>query len=117
MRDSFAFTHRFLGWLAVTKDEYISLDLENEELQIKTDSILGSGDTLTFKIYDATSDTNIAALMIYFDDAMKYHVGKCTADSGGSKDDFGSGQSARVPTTDKDKTWKITETGGSLRVW
>ena len=103
--------------MAVTKDEYISLDLENEELQIKTDSILGSGDTLTFKIYDATSDTNIAAMNIYFDDAIKYHVGKCTKTTDDSKDDFGSVQSARVPTTDKEKIWRITETGGSLRVW
>ena len=91
--------------------------MENEELQIKTDSTLGSGDVLTFKVYDATSDTNIAALMIYFDAALTYHVGKCTKTTENSKDDFGSGQSAKVPTTEKEKIWRITETGGSLRVW
>ena len=76
---------------------------------------MGSGDVLTFKVYDATSDTNIAALMIYFDAALRYHVGKCTHST--SKDDFGSGQSAIVPTTEREKIWKITETSGSLRVW
>ena len=101
--------------MVVSKDEYISIDLENEELQIKTDSTLGSSELMDLKVFDPSSDTNIAGFYIRFDATMKYHVGKCTQDS--SKVDFGSDQSSKIPTTEKEKIWRITKRVGSLRIW
>ena len=102
------------GWLTVTKDEYIPVDLETQELQITTDSALGSGNEIKLLIYDS-STPNIAGFFIQFEAALTYHVGKCTED--GTNDKFGEGASQSVPTEDKEKIWRITETAGSLRVW
>ena len=99
----------------MAKDEFVQVDLENEELQIKTDSDLGSGHKMVIMIYDSSTDTNIAAFTVTFDAKISYHVGKCTKES--ANDEFGKGSSPNVPTTDKDKIWRITETAGSLRVW
>ena len=105
----------FEAWAVVSRDEYISIDLEKEELHIKTDSTLGSSELLDLKVFDPSSDTNIAGLYINFGATMKYHVGKCTEDS--SKVDFGSDQSSKIPTSEKEKIWRITERVGSLRIW
>ena len=99
----------------VSNGEYISIDLEDEELQIRTDSTLGSSVMMNIKVFDSSSDTNIAGLMIYFEATMKYHVGKCSQDI--SKAEFGSDESSRIPTTEKEKIWRITEKVGSLRIW
>ena len=96
--------------MPVTKDQFINVDLETRDLIVTTDSVLGSDEMISVMIYDATSDTNIAAIYLKFETSqVTYHVGKCTAEN--TYDQF-----TTPPPSDVHKTWKFSKKLGSLEV-
>ena len=97
--------------MPVTKDQFISADLDASDLIVTTDSVLGSNDMISVMIYDATSDTSIAAIRVKFETShVTYHVGKCTAT--GTFDQF-----TTTPPSDVKKTWKFVKKTDTLEIY
>ena len=87
------------GWQTVQRYVYIETDLENSPLEIKTDSSLGSDETVDVLFYN--SDGDIAGeVILYFTSTPQYELMGCT-----SRTYF----STALPT-DTNKVWRITLT-------
>ena len=79
--------------------------METTPLQIKTDSVTGSGDLIDVNF--ANADANAAGgVMIYFNDQIEYKLKHCTE----SKNIL-----TNVPT-DKNKEWTIYRTQDSVKI-
>lgn len=97
--------------MTVTKNQFINADLESSDLIVTTDSIVGSNDLISVMIYDATSDTNIAAIRVKFGTSkITYHIEKCTASS--TYDQF-----TTQPPSDVNKTWKFSKKSNTLEIY
>ena len=93
----------------MSRDVFIDVDLETEDLFITTDSILGSGQLIKIYVFDQTNEKNIAALWITFGENFTYHVGKCT------KADVSDTFPVSPPTA-VNRIWKISESVSSLGI-
>ncbi|XP_063681951.1 uncharacterized protein LOC134816881 [Bolinopsis microptera] len=93
-----------IGWTAVTRDELIPFPLESTSLEIRTDSRLGSGDTVAVFFYEGTSLTSSGGVYISFSSTPRYLIYYCTS----SYTDF----PVTLPST-TDKIWRITLTRSS----
>ena len=83
----------------------IDFDLENNPLEIKTDSELGSGNYSKVKFFSAGDHESIVGgFILYFSSTMKYRIRNC--DINGYYTEFPAG----VPTVTS-KTWRITLSG------
>ena len=97
--------------MTVTKNQFINADLESSDLIVTTDSIVGSNDLISVMIYDATSDTDIAAIRVKFETSkVTYHIGKCTASN--AYDQF-----TTQPPSDVKKTWRFVKKTDTLEVY
>ena len=91
------------------RDTFVDVDLENEDLLIKSDAAQGSMKEISVLIYDKTSDVNIAAIFMTYDViGTGYHVGKCTEP--GTRTRFSA-----LPA-ENNKIWRISEKSGSLDI-
>ena len=101
-------------WKTVRKGEYIPVDLENQELQIKTSSNLGIDHLILIAFFSTSSssdDYGHGNFFIYFKEKMKYHVGWCSPDH--AKESFD-----KTPTITTPTIWRITEEQDTkLLVW
>ena len=88
----------------MARDQFIDLDLEGKELQIKTDSALNSNELVTVDLYDS-SEVLKGSLTIKFGVTLQFSLAYCTSTSTSpTYNSFGS-----TPTTEAEKTWRITE--------
>ena len=92
------------------RQQFIDYDLEEHPIQIKTDSIVESGDYLSLVLYPI--DQDIEQYEIYFDikfsDTILYWVGKCTSE-------LYQSFAAAMPL-EQEKIWTITKTSTNLIV-
>ena len=84
------------GWTRVQRNEFVDYNLEKMPLQIKTDSLLGSGDVSRVYFYDSQSHY-AGAFEIRFDSTPQYYIRGCR-----SHTDFPT----NLPSA-TDKIWKI----------
>ena len=85
------------GWTAVQRSSLIPHDLENTPLEIKTDSTLGSGDTVD--VWFRTTQGVYAGVVISFSSTPQYWLSYCST----SRTNFPSNLPSEV-----DKIWRIT---------
>jgi hypothetical protein len=95
-------------WTDVTLD-FINYDLEAHPLQIKTDSVVGSGEVVIVKLYAAAGSHGsfIAGIKLLFNNPPKYYIYYCTSSY------------TPFPVTlpvEQDKVWTITETANAMKV-
>ncbi|KAL5255425.1 hypothetical protein ACHWQZ_G010852 [Mnemiopsis leidyi] len=95
------------GWIAVERDVKINYDLENSPLQIKTDSVVGSGEFV--KLWSYTQNDYTGGVYLYFSSPPQYYL------------DFCSTSNTNFPTvlpTETNKVWTITlsRVSGEIRV-
>ena len=82
--------------------KFIDFDLENQELQIKTDST-EENRAIHVNLYDSSNDAVIQGeITIVFGGTVKLRIRYCVEDTEWVY--FG-----KSPTTDADRTWRITE--------
>ncbi|XP_063682557.1 uncharacterized protein LOC134817350 [Bolinopsis microptera] len=89
------------GWIPVQRSSRIVFDLEKCPLEIKTDSILGSRDTVLVWFYTSSGDY-VGGASIRFSSSPQYWISRCSS----------SGYT-NFPTTlpsAKDKDWRMTLT-------
>ena len=97
----------------VTKESFIDVDLENEDLLITTNSFKNDNDRIEFRIFDETNAIHIAAFwIIYEDSTYKFHIGKCTKEQ---QHDFFKSNPPTAST--EELTWKISEKPGRLEIY
>ena len=75
------------------------MDLEAKEIQIKTDSALGSNDKVNIEFY-TSQDAKIGSLEIKFADTLTYKVSGCHSSAITFLD---------ATNYDSDKVWRVTE--------
>jgi hypothetical protein len=93
----------------VAEDTDFLIDLQYQELKIKTESRLGSGDMMRINLYTETGEY-IGNVQIMFDDQMKYHIGWCSVTYSNRFD--------KTPSVTNPSTWRIKKDGSSnLRIW
>ena len=80
----------------------IEWDFDSTPLEIKTDSVLGSDETVHLKFHPAVGH-NAGDLNIYFTSPPQYNLGWCTL----TKTNF-----PVTPTSATDKVWRISRTAG-----
>ena len=79
---------------------YIDADLENSPLEIKTDSSLGSDETVEVEFYNSEGDY-AGAVILHFTSPSQYQLRWCTTSK--------TGFPTKLPT-DTNKVWKISLT-------
>ena len=85
-------------------NQFIDLDLEGKELQIKTDSALNSNHLSSVLLFDSAG-TMIGAFVLKFGVTLQFSLGYCTDSSPNPVySNFDS-----TPTTETEKTWRISE--------
>ena len=101
-----------LSFLPVTRDTFINVDLEKEDLLIKSVTNWDNGDTINIRIYDEINDDVNIGFVISLDieNEYTYRVGKCS-DKSTPLQSF----SVNIPK-EQDKTWRISERSDSLIV-
>ena len=65
------------GWIAVQRDVNIEYDIETTSLEIRTDSVLGSGD-LVYVYFKDSQGRWAGAVHVQFTSTPQYHIGWCT---------------------------------------
>jgi len=96
------FNLQLTGWLPVQREVKIEWDFESTPLEIKTDSVLGSGDRVHVKFHPADGH-NAGDLQIYFTSHPQYNLGWCST----SNTNF-----PVTPPSLTDKVWRISRTAG-----
>ena len=96
-------------WTDVVRHQFIAYDLEANPIQIKTDSVIGSGDYLTVVAYTADNNDiddyiDLGFLNIIFSNPISYIVRYCSY----------SKQSLTTPPVGQDKVWTIAKTSTNL---
>ena len=86
------------GWTAVQRNVYKNYDLENAPLQIRTDSVVGSGDELSVSFLNG-EENEAGRVVLFFEPTPKYHLIWCTA----SNTDFPTDLPSETV-----KIWKVT---------
>ena len=86
------------GWTAVQRDVDINYDLENFPLQIRTDSVVGSGEEVVM-YFNTAGGHYIGGIGLYFNSPPQYWLFLCSS----SRTNF----PASLPT-ETDKIWTIT---------
>ena len=94
-------TFTITGWIAVQLDEYINYDLEKSPLQIKTDSEVGSNNTVSVSFRG--SGSYAGGVSLYFSYPPQYELLKCNSQSNLLTD---------LPA-EKKKVWTITRSSES----
>ena len=87
------------GWVAVERDSYVNIDMENSPLQIKTNSEIGSGAELAVSMMDSMGQP-AGDVNIYWTSPPQYAINQCIA-----KTDF--------PTdlpSENEKVWTFSRT-------
>ena len=88
--------------------EAISVNLYHRELQVMTNSALGSGDMIY--IHLSTSTNNLGNIQIFFKDKMTYHIGWCTKRYDNEFD--------KPPTLTTPTIWRIAlDRGSRILIW
>ena len=82
----------------------IPWDLEGTPLQIKTDSVLGSGEKMRVNVYDKNG-TFITGVGMRFSSTIQFAISHCTT---------GWTDLPEQPQADVDKIWTITKTETSI---
>jgi hypothetical protein len=96
-------------WVDVVKETDIPIDLQHQELNIETESLLGSGDMIRVDMFTESGEY-ISNVQIMFNDQMEYHVGWCSVTHDNRFD--------RTPSVTNPSTWKIEKNGAyNLRIW
>ena len=85
---------------------YIEYDLEENPLQIKTDSVVGSNDKVVVKLY-TSEEEYISYIILYFTATPVYLILYCTS----SFTTF----TVDLPA-EQDKIWTITKTATTLKI-
>ena len=91
----------------MVRDQFIDFDLEGKELQIKTDSAINTNDYLSLSFHNDAEEIE-GLLTIQFSNPMQYALGHCTL-YGLSIDSYSFYSFHITPTTDTEKTWRISE--------
>ena len=94
------------GWTRVKRNEYIEYDLEEQPLQIKTDSALGSGHVVHIYLYTAEEDY-ISWIKLHFTPIPTFDMNDCTYGNTTFTVDLPAAQ---------DKIWTITKTATALKI-
>ena len=98
------------GWKIVIRKKYIPVNLEDQELQIKTSSSLDSNKAIMVRLYTSI-DSGAGNIWIYFRTKMEYHLGYCTEN--GDFDTFNIAPNIKTPTI-----WRITKDEDTkLLIW
>ena len=84
-----------------TSGNFIDLNLETQELQIKTGSDT-EGDMIHIQLYGGSNDLEMGEIKIMLGASPKYHIKHCVEGAEGETFD-------KTPTTGSEKTWRITE--------
>ena len=96
----------FSEWTEVERSTFINLDLETQELQIKTDSELDTNEIITVDLYAGTSYESYFS--IEFKETVKFAIGYCSiANQYVAADEWLDFDSE--PTSEINKIWRITE--------
>ena len=101
------------NWIPVTHNELLSFDLENEMLQIKTNTEQGSDERVKVRLYSASTtnyeddSSSFLTIMIKFQDPIKYSIRPCNATS----------QAFLSLPEGREKTWGIQKTGDNILVF
>ena len=100
-----------LGFLPVTRNTFINVDVEKEDLLIRSnDTSRDNGDKILFRIFDETNEERISSFYLLFNkNEYTYHVGKC------SKSSTSQRFLVDIPK-EQDKTWRISERSDRLIV-
>ena len=91
--------------------------MEEHPLQIKTDSVTGSGDVICLVVYDKTASrvgsfTNMGWLTILFSKPMKYLLGSCMEHNSYKANTLFQNE----PPIEQNKIWTISKTSTHLLV-
>jgi len=100
-------------WTTVTTNVVIDYDLEEHPLQVKTDSVLGSGDAIIIILYSAGEYTdcsedpeNCTFIAVIFQDPPKYFIYPCTGTN-----------TSTLPVylpQEQEKIWTFTKTATAI---
>ena len=88
-------------------NQIVNLDLETQELQIKTDSALYSYEKITIILY--AGDNISTYLIIAFMETIKYLIGLCMIADGAYIYGFHFEDFDSTPTSEINKIWRVTE--------
>ena len=85
------------------------MDLKREELQIRTESALGSEKMVNIFVHDADQNHFSDIQIMFGESFIGYHVGHCTPDQFFQFD--------KDPPPTASKTWTIFQEEGRLKIW
>ena len=94
-------------WKSVTEDIKIDADLQLNQLQIKTSSVVGSNQQIYLFFYGEEGLKVAGGIVVWFTSPVKYWISFC-------KDEYILFPT--TPPTDQDKIWSILRTETSLKV-
>ena len=100
--------NKISGWKDVQKGELISVDLEHEELQIRTNSSLGSNETVNVFFYTETGEENFGDIK-FLENFVGYHLGYCSSEY--TRFD-------KEPPSSNEKVWRLfKDSSRAVKVW